>query len=39
MLNDTFKILFISFFMLPLGIWKIIDIIIWILRHIDISIG
>lgn len=23
--------------LLPLGIWKIVDIVIWIFKHIDIS--
>lgn len=39
MLDDTRFSLYIwfIFIMFPLGIWKLIDIIIWLINHVKIS--
>lgn len=38
-MRDTFVFIFIAIFMLPLAVWKLIDIIILIVKNINITIG
>ena len=38
-LKTMINFLVISFFVLPLAIWKVVDIITWIVKNVDISIG
>lgn len=43
-LGDTIKVLFITMAALliifvPLGLWKIIEIIIWVFNHVSISVN
>lgn len=44
-MNDDYEFIFNQFFKyipifaIPLAIWKVIDIIIWLFKHVSISIG
>jgi hypothetical protein len=39
-IEDAFKFLFIIFIIfVPLGLWKLIEIIIWIIKHVKITIS
>jgi len=36
--KDIERAIFIPIILFPLAIWKIVDIIIWIIKHVNISI-
>lgn len=44
-MNDDYEFIFNLFFKyipiicIPLAIWKVIDIVIWLFKHVSISIG
>ena len=37
-LDGFFKLAFASILLLPLGMWKVIEIVIWIYNHVSINI-